>query len=428
MSAFVTTYTVEEQGEITCSVSRNNVQLHPVVAMTLRLPSNAVWMLIVARKRSALNKIIGGVTGCGGYLWKLGIALSLCIECATHCLAQPCGEVINCPDRAYSYTFCTPSGFVNACARNPWSYRQGWMPLRASGRICLFLSNVPMYQPATTYVWPLRGGGEAAVFRPDLVVNDFDCAEGKWDCVCGREQDPCRCRIEVRFVTDENDGLIRKYVDRAIALAWREWQSNTCELFCEASPLNPGSVIVVNMTKRFLFPLGGGRYPRIVYNDMLWETVRNRASDTLIAWNLCEVLIHEIGHLYGLGHHTDCPPANGIMNATAVANQPRRDLSQDDRCAYAKLYCPGIVPVEEDHTPGNVVLRDGSIVLPLPPLLTSGDLQFRLYDVFGRCYPIHAERNGNFVLIHTRQLAQGVYFLAIDSQRTTVKYTLMSLQ
>jgi hypothetical protein len=68
MSAFVTTYTVEEQGEITCSVSRNNVQLHPVVAMTLRLPSNAVWMLIVARKRSALNKIIGGVTGCGGYL------------------------------------------------------------------------------------------------------------------------------------------------------------------------------------------------------------------------------------------------------------------------------------------------------------------------------------------------------------------------
>lgn len=109
-------------------------------------------------------------------------------------------------------------------------------------------------------------------------------------------------------------------------------------------------------------------------------------------------------------------------------NQPRRDLSQDDRCAYAKLYCPGIVPVEEDHTPGNVVLRDGSIVLPLPPLLTSGDLQFRLYDVFGRCYPIHAERNGNFVLIHTRQLAQGVYFLAIDSQRTTVKYTLMSLQ
>jgi hypothetical protein len=427
MSDFVTINTIEERGEILRSVESNSVQLLPVVVMRFLLPSHAVGKLPAASGRSALKTIIGAVAGCGGILWKFSIALLLCIECATYCPAQPCGDVINCPDRKYRFFFCTPSGVKVECARNPWSYQQGWIPLHAIGRICLFLSPIPKYQPATTYVWPQRGGGEAAVFRPDLVNFDFDCAVGKWDCVCGKQQDPCRCRIEVLFVTDENDDYIQGYADRAIALAISQFQGNTCELNCEASPLNPGSKIVVNMTKRFMFPRRG-RYPNIVYNDMLWDAVRNRASDTLMAWNLCEALIHEIGHLYGLGHHTDCPPASGIMNATAEANQPRRDLSQDDRCAYAKLYCPGIVPVDESRYPGNVVLYDGSIVVPLPPTITSGDQQFHLYDVLGRCYPVHAERNGDIVLIHTQHLSQGMYTLIIKSQQTTVRYTLIALQ
>jgi hypothetical protein len=51
-----------------------------------------------------------------------------------------------------------------------------------------------------------------------------------------------------------------------------------------------------------------------------------------------------------------------------------------------------------------------------------------LYDVLGRCYPVHAERNGDIVLIHTQHLSQGMYMLIIESQQTTAKYTLIPLQ
>jgi len=354
-----------------------------------------------------------------------GRVLVILLACTALSSAQPCGEPINCPNRAYSYRFCTPSGIQNMCATDPWRNQQGWRPLHPTGRICLYLASQPQYQPTTTYLWPLRNGDSAEVFRPDLIWNDFECAERKWECVCGTQNRSCQCRIEVRFVTNENDPFIRDHVRRAIAIAWSYADARTCELFCEASPLNPGSFIVVNMTRRFLFPTGG-RYARnIVYNELLWETVNNRASDTLSAYNFCEVLIHEIGHHYGLGHHTDCPPATGVMNATAVPNQRRRDLSQDDRCAYAKLYCADIVPVEENLVSGNVVLNDGSLVVPLPLITTSGELQIRLYDVLGRCYPVHAERYGNHVQIQTRQLAQGVYILAFEYQQMMVKYSLI---
>ncbi|GIV56970.1 MAG: hypothetical protein KatS3mg040_1738 [Candidatus Kapaibacterium sp.] len=355
MSAFVTTYTVEEQGEITCSVSRNNVQLHPVVAMTSRLPKDAAWKIFAAGGCSTPRLFIGAVTGHGGILRTFGIALFLCIECATHCLAQPCGEPINCPNKKYPYLFRNPNEIRREvrCIENPHDVNDPWHPVLFTGKVCLgyYLDEFDpaSYQPPNTISLRINGE-EVVVFQSDLVINDFNCID-RWYCICGLQSLPCQCTLRVGFIKDAR--LFTQDPTRTIAYTRLNISyGQNCQPHCESS------YIMVNFTPEFLRYDEDGNPHSFLFNSQLRENVlyvneiqRNTKGIYPYhrGYNLCDVLTHEAGHFLGLRHYNDsnCPAqeqSSGIMDAYASANDAQ-ELSIDDKCMFAKLYCPSIVPV-----------------------------------------------------------------------------------
>jgi len=82
------------------------------------------------------------------------------------------------------------------------------------------------------------------------------------------------------------------------------------------------------------------------------EQISSNETNEHNIYNLCDILIHEIGHLYGLAHYDEyhCPPdiSSGIMNSTFESNKPKKGLSLDDKCAFMKWMCLSYVPVEEE--------------------------------------------------------------------------------
>ncbi len=323
--------------------------------MTFPVPSEADGKLTVARERSALKTIIDAVADCGGILWKFSIALSLCIDCATHCVAQPCGEPINCPHKKYPYLFCNPYEIRRdvRCVENPHEVNDPWHPVLFPGKVCLgyYLDEVDpaSYQPPNTLSVRINGQ-EIVVFQSELIVNDFECID-RWFCICGMQSHPCQCTLRVGFVKDAR--LFLQDPSRAIAYTWLNISfGQNCQPHCESS------YIMVNFTPEFHKYDEDGNPLSFLFSSQLRENVLHlndiqwnikRIYPYHRGYNLCDVLTHESGHFLGLRHYSEgnCPDqvqSTGIMDAYANANDAQ-ELSIDDKCMFAKLYCPSIVPV-----------------------------------------------------------------------------------
>ncbi|MEI6089388.1 MAG: T9SS type A sorting domain-containing protein [bacterium] len=250
---------------------------------------------------------------------------------------ENCGVHINCdPNREYPYRFCDG---ITRCTANPADEVNPGV-VKAPFPVCL--SYNPDKGPHNVML--SNGPGLVEVFDDSKVEADMHCAEFQWNCLCGMQNADCLCMINLVWTQEPKD--IEDPTSRVAEAATR-WAG--CIVKCNGTGFPP-SIIVLNNTTGFNYPKNTNSRRILVNSDCEYYKVNQNwdglANNTL---NLCDIITHELGHIYGLKHYNEkpiCAPiitlANGIMNSNAKANQAKRELTDDDKCAFSRLYCNAV--------------------------------------------------------------------------------------
>ena len=120
---------------------------------------------------------------------------------------QPCAPV-EYPSVARPYLFCNGEGeILPLCTSNPFNPRGGanWTlsPVKAPMPICL--QYIPSAEHTVVHgdvCGDENGCRILPVFNAADIPNDIQRALNQWNCVCGKQNDPCGCTMNIMFVTD----------------------------------------------------------------------------------------------------------------------------------------------------------------------------------------------------------------------------------
>lgn len=257
--------------------------------------------------------------------------------------------------RKYNYYFCFGNQIVEECTEfpndQPWPYR----PLKADlDFLCFEFSGI--YPPRiANYPGGIKMPSQSF---PEFKISiwqqgrEDDCIEdsyASWKCLCPPSQNPHSTICCVVFEYTDNPLYFNKPASMP-AQTLLVVNFAACEIDCNST------TVYLNVSddytnydpagypdtpfETFFYTTGG--YPPNIYSgpDANYRVVY-----------LCDVIRHEIGHNLGLAHHDDCGhqgPNNrvnsGIMNIAGVqTNAPPASFTQDDVCAYRRLYCPDVV-------------------------------------------------------------------------------------
>ncbi len=345
-----------------------------------------------------------------------------------------CGAVQHCPaNKKYPYKACNGS---TICTSDPLSY-QGLPELRKTPYpICVKLSSDPRKQGPLNVKMPdinnETGFHEVEIYNLNDLSNpnigDIDCAENVWKCVCGTQEWECECEIDIVFSSRNTDWGNPK---TELAIAWgvisKTQDGNYCsDLFCNHN--SPSSFIQFNKTDEFK-RIRNGKVTRFFYNNSNWADVQNVISanepNEFQTYNFCDVLTHEIGHMYGLMHFDEFCTSEGnvgIMDSKVTANIPKEGLSNDDKCAFMKLYCNTLVPVN-DYT----VMTNEVTSFPNPintrfnvKFAVRGDnkiVKIQIFNVSGKyineVYNDNLSNGIHTIPLNISYLSDGIYFYKI---------------
>lgn len=266
---------------------------------------------------------------------------------------RDCGKPNNCPNKKYPYKQCYNGEII--CTDAPSSHTPTLKHLPDDLEpICLDYE-LSAYRPGDVKMPTPRG--EVVVFRddPETMKASIDCALYQWNCLCNKENEECKCKVKLKWSTvpEHFPNPEATFATTRVAIQYDKNDHNKCWLNCDKS------YILLNNTSDFHGRDSWGYYRWFFYNtgDNIYEDL----SERHYVINLCDVLAHEIGHLFGLADYrrneqTRCPPdiSFGIMEGFVGDgyylnyNQGRKGLSQDDKCAFMKLMCPKLLPVEEE--------------------------------------------------------------------------------
>lgn len=262
---------------------------------------------------------------------------------------QNCGQNINCdPTKAYPYILCNKA---IECRINP---SIGTPKVMKAKRIPICLVNVPKDGPPNEVFMLAETGGVGLVFSMTEVPNDIECAQTEWDCICGKQNEDCKCHIELRWSKDTKDFDDATKILASAKMTKGTYTDGTCCAICpDDNAIDPktgkpvASFVIVNNTTEFT--MIKDNLPRKAFVN---KNVDFRAAQYNHTFNLCDVLAHEIAHLYGLDHYQECKPytgaSTGIMNETISADLPLQGLTDDDKCMFARLYCNAVHVEDSD--------------------------------------------------------------------------------
>ncbi len=359
---------------------------------------------------------------------------------------EPCGKETNCPKKQHKYFFCLENdqstNLIANCATDPWVMYPSYIPLTVDLPVCLeFDSN--SFGNCESYSI-LTQTGALEILKKEYMQEDCSDSPYQWMCLCGFENKPCACTIKVKLSSDPGD-FDNPTTAIACANLMKAYPASACKLDCIITK------ICINNTEGFTGSSPDDCYKmnQFVINDRYIRENNNYAgflySQKKVVYNLVEILMHEIGHIMGLHHHTitneqgridkACPDnpdfSGGIMNNTARFQAGHKgNLSDDDICQFKKLYCPDLVGVNEYNTEKNKKSQ------PFPnPSEDITNISFSLssysettilyvYNYLGNTVKILDLENLDFsneehiIQIPTNDLAPGQYFYKIVNETT----------
>ena len=352
------------------------------------------------------------------------------------------------PDSCYTGE-CRPGARCRGDLR-AWICEQGCVPVNSIRpinrplQLCLELDE--RYPPPFSVLrWPIRGSerDSVVVFSIDSLPKDFCCAQRLWTCVCGAQDNPCVCTVKVRFVRDTLS-ISKWEVDRQNVKDFTprydsgtgRWRSpptafvDWCPSFwgngqCDTSSLR----IWLNSVDKWMRMRKDWSgvdtvVRRFFVNRSLLANTRMVSDDPRegYAWyDLCMILAHELGHLlghlYGMHHHEVCDSAyKGVMLRLSYRAE---GFTEDDRCIFAKLYCPHLVGVQETGRQEAASQRFNSVCVPVPE--GGARIGVRVYNLYGALVlqlPEQYHFGGQWCReLSTEQLAAGVYLCVVSVER-----------
>ena len=358
--------------------------------------------------------------------------------------ADDCGQNTNCPHKKSRYFFCQKDEMrigqefgKAACVYNPDDLLPDLIPMKLPLPVCLSIEKssfkCKVYQVG-------RETGMIDVLFEDYMQDDCSSSANEWMCLCDLQDIPCACEIKVCLSSDIN---LFPNVEKDIAVANWMWNNtdNKCEVMCNA-------FIAINNTKIFTGSEPNDCLKRraFVIND---KYIRDNGTEYtymcqvlgISVYNLTEILIHEIGHIMGLAHHTESDDSNpcndveggsgGLMGWFARYNYGKKgEFTNDDICQFKKLYCPDLVGVNDYNSNKDKKSK------PFPnPSEDITNISFSLnsysettilyvYNYLGNTVKILDLKNLDFsneehiIQVPTNDLAPGQYFYKIVNETT----------
>jgi hypothetical protein len=147
----------------------------------------------------------------------------------------------------------------------------------------------------------------------------------------------------------------------------------------------------------------------------------SRVSDDSVEgygwYDLCMILAHELGHLYGMFHHELCDSSyKGVMLGQTYRSE---GFLEQDRCIFAKLYCPEVVGVREVRRQEAAPQPFNFVCVPVPE--GGARIGVRVYNLYGALVlqlPEEYHPGGQWCReLPTEQLATGVYLCVVSVER-----------
>lgn len=353
--------------------------------------------------------------------------------------AQPCGSTQNCnPNLQYPYRFCQNGGAVVRCSNNPTN-EPGLTPYRVPLPTCAKLIN---------------GDGDPISSRmedtdqkrfdvniPDDCISVVNQAVDRWNCLCGHTASNAsmtQCCVPVRWSNNAADFAGSPVT--TLGIMYSTLDPSTCQPTCvngvlETRP-NGAPVILLNNTQEFTqFNPASGLVQRSLYSGA--ERPSGPGGFPLAAgfavFSMRDVLTHEVGYWLGMRHTDEAPfcypgtSKTGIMTARTPANRDPRELSDQDKCQFMKLYCPLTTSVTwEDvirpSTEKNVLVLRAHGGTATVTGVTCEQSSIRAFTVDGRALGMLAsyfDPTERILSIDVRSIESGVVALVLSCKDTS---------
>lgn len=371
---------------------------------------------------------------------KINIILILTFLCSFfYSISQPnlpCGQIDYCPKKFHNYYFCDPhtNNLIEYCAEDPWNsgLPSDMKPLHNKIPICLNYIETNVY-PAIMKTSCLTEAGssyELIVFDKSFLSSDLNNAEYTYKCICNKQNQSCQCTVNVKFTNSASD--LKGPLTSRVGYSQYRYYLDDCSMECSSYQptifLNGSTDLQGNMAGYPLRPFLSQQY--FDSNPDYLKDIKGG----YFGINITSVLLHELGHQYGIAHQTDnygnpkCSIYdNGQMSTkTKDVNSGSTYLSNDDICVFKKLYCPSLTPVEDRVIVEEEIYKypnpaEDYIVFSTNSIL--GNENVIVYSTFGQKYILNFINTNEGLKIDVSNLSPGVYFIKIgDKVEKFVKY------
>jgi len=254
----------------------------------------------------------------------------------------------------------------------------------------------------------------------DGIKDDVANALKEWNCLCDLENEPCKNMVKTIF-TDDKTRFV--WEERTwVAAASTSWDMDDCCIHPERS------LIEFNNTSFFRYQDKGDVHP----GPPKWSVINKKYEHLLPSissdgrfFSFYDVLLHELGHIFGFLHLEDCgkpEESSSIMANITYPNTPSKGLNNDDKCMFIQLYCPYISVYDYQPQTQKIYPNPGSYVVAIDFELPRYAENFKMYvnDVLGQTRLILIEdavydAGEHTVLINLDTLPVGTYHIIIEA-------------